>query len=231
MSSPKVDQAIERIKDLILSGRLKSGDRLPNEDDLSTMLDVSRNSLREAVRAMQTMRILEARQGDGTYVGNLDPANMMDVLSFAVDVSDAQAVCWFLELRRIIEVSAAQDAAARRTSGQLAELTAIQEAMVAEVDPDAILLLDGEFHLAIARIAENPVIQALVKVVTAPTLRLRVARQKHADKKSLTAKVEHQEILDAIAARDVERAKMAMWHHINGVLDWVRNNPDRITHT
>jgi GntR family transcriptional regulator, transcriptional repressor for pyruvate dehydrogenase complex len=229
MGSPKVDQAINGVKSLILTGRLRSGDRLPNEEDLSAMLDVSRNSLREAVRAMQTMKILEARQGDGTYVADLDPANMMEILSFAVDVSDAQSVAWFLELRRTLEVSSVQETAARRTEAQVGELTKIHQDLLVEGKPEEVLRLDGEFHLKIAEIAGNPILHALVKVVTAPTLRARVARQRLSDRDHSGMREQHQEILDAVVARDVERARMAMWHHINQVLLWVRQHPDRLS--
>lgn len=228
MGSPKVDQAVERVKDLILTGKLRAGDRLPNEEELSAMLDVSRNSLREAVRAMQTMRILEARQGDGTYVADLDPAGMIDILSFAVDVSDAKSIVWFLELRRTLEVWSVQEATARRSAEQLSRLQGIHDRLMQEQDPAEIMRLDIEFHAALAEIGGNPIQAALLKVVSAPALRARLARQRLSDLGSLGMRQQHQNIMDAIAERDVERARQAMWNHINQVLVWVRENPSSI---
>lgn len=228
MGSPKVDQAIARVKELILSGRFRAGDRLPNEEELSGMLDVSRNSLREAVRAMQTMRILEARQGDGTYVASLDPAGMIDILSFAVDVSDATSVGWFLELRRTLEVWSVQEAAARRSEDQLAKLQGIHEQVLQATDPAEVMRLDSEFHIALAEIGGNPIHLALLKVVSAPALRARVARQRLSDRESLGMRQQHQEIMDAVAARDVDRARQAMWRHIDLVLLWVKANASRL---
>lgn len=228
MGSPKVDQAIARVKELILSGRFRAGDRLPNEEELSGMLDVSRNSLREAVRAMQTMRILEARQGDGTYVASLDPAGMIDILSFAVDVSDATSVGWFLELRRTLEVWSVQEAAAQRSEDQLAKLQDIHEQVLAATDPVEAMRLDSEFHIALAEIGGNPIHLALLKVVSAPALRARVARQRLSDRESLGMRQQHQEIMDAVAARDVDRARHAMWRHIDLVLLWVKANASRL---
>lgn len=225
LGSPKVDQAVERVKDLILTGKLRAGDKLPNEEDLSGLLDVSRNSLREAVRAMQTMRILEARQGDGTYVADLEPAGMIDILSFAVDVSDAKSIVWFLELRRTLEVWSVQEAAARRSPEQLAQLLDIHERLLKEVDPDEAIHLDCEFHVRLAEIGGNPIHVALLKVVSAPALRARVARHRLPDSDNFGLRAQHQEIIDAVAARDVERARLAMWNHVNQVLLWVKDHP------
>ena len=65
--------AIDRIRELIVSGSWGPGDRLPKESELAAQLGLSRNSLREAVRALSQLRVLEVRQGDGTYVSSLEP--------------------------------------------------------------------------------------------------------------------------------------------------------------
>ena len=79
------ERAIEDIKAMIIRGELAAGDRLPKEADLAIRLGLSRNSLREAVRALSLIRILETRQGDGTYVTSLAPDLLLDALSFVVD--------------------------------------------------------------------------------------------------------------------------------------------------
>lgn len=229
LSSPKVDKAINLVKELIQSGQIRSGDKLPNEADLANQLGVSRNSLREAVRAMQTMRILEARQGDGTYVSKLDPAGMIDVLRFAVDVSDAQSVLWYLELRQILEVATVQVAAARRSPAQLAALKDLHQQVMAEDDPDALMSLDGDFHNMIAEIGGNPVHAALLRVVSAPTVRARIWRQRLADHDYNAIRREHQQILNAIERQNVEEARHMMWGHLNHVIGWVRDNPNSIS--
>lgn len=229
MSSPKVDQAIDLVKKLIQSGTIRPGDKLPNEADLATQLGVSRNSLREAVRAMQAMRILEARQGDGTYVSNLDPAGMIDVLRFAVDVSDSVSVVWYLELRQILEVATTQEAAVHRSAEQLAGLKHLHQQVLNENDPDKLMALDGAFHNAIADIGSNPVHAALLRVVSAPTVRARVWRQRIADYDYRAIRDEHQQILDAIERQSVDEARYAMWGHLNHVIAWVKDNPEAVT--
>jgi FolB domain-containing protein len=79
------DEAIEKIKAMITSGALRAGDRLPREADLAADLGLSRSSLREAVRALSLVNILDVRRGDGTYVTSLEPRLLLEALSFIVD--------------------------------------------------------------------------------------------------------------------------------------------------
>lgn len=224
MGSPKVDLAISLVKGLIQTGQVRPGDRLPNEAELSAQLGVSRNSLREAVGALQAMRVLEARQGDGTYVCQLDPAEMIDVLSFAVDVSDARSVHWFLEVRRTLEMQAVEIAAAQRTDAQLRELQDIHAKIMVHDAIEPLLTLDTAFHAAIAAINGNQVHNALLRVVSAPTLRARLWRHRLSDTGFSKMRGEHTLILDAIANRDVAEARHAMWGHISGVVNWVETH-------
>ncbi|MCJ7873364.1 FadR/GntR family transcriptional regulator [Phaeobacter sp. J2-8] len=228
MSSQKVDRAISLVKDLILAGEFRPGDKLPNEAGLAARLDVSRNSLREAVRAMQTMRILEARQGDGTYVSDLDPVAMLQVLSFAVDVSDARSVLWYLELRQVLELAAVQEAAARRNDADLADLREIHKCTLIEEDPQRLMALDAAFHDRIAAIGANPFHAALLRIVSAPTVRARIWRQRMEDQDYQDLRNEHGAILDAIERRAVQAAQSEMWRHLNGVVSWVRDNAEAL---
>ncbi|MFC9955615.1 FadR/GntR family transcriptional regulator, partial [Streptomyces prasinus] len=82
---PVTDEAIEKIKAMIVAGELRPGERLPKEADLAGRLGLSRNSLREAVKALSLIRVLDVRQGDGTYVTSLEPALLLDALGFVVD--------------------------------------------------------------------------------------------------------------------------------------------------
>src|ERR671925_1793981 len=85
-------EAIDRIRELIASGEWGPGTRLPREADLAAQLGLSRNSLREAVRALSLVRILDVRQGDGTYVTSLEPKALLDGLSFIVDLHHDKTV-------------------------------------------------------------------------------------------------------------------------------------------
>src|SRR5438045_3580697 len=80
------EEAVLKIKEMILSGRMQSGDRLPNEQQLGAELGISRNSLREAVRALSVMKVLDVRQGDGTYVTSLSPELLLEGIGLVVDL-------------------------------------------------------------------------------------------------------------------------------------------------
>jgi DNA-binding FadR family transcriptional regulator len=118
------DEAIEKIKGMIVSGALRPGDRLPKESELASELGLSRNSLREAVRALSLIRILDVRQGDGTYVTSLDPQLLLEAMSFVVDFHRDDTVLEFLAVRRILEPAATAMAASRISEQQLDALSA-----------------------------------------------------------------------------------------------------------
>ena len=107
------DEAIGRIKQMIVTGELRPGDRLPREPDLAAHLGLSRSSLREAVKALALIRVLEVRQGDGTFVTSLDPALLMETMGFVLDLHQDASVLEFFEVRRILEPAAAARAAMR----------------------------------------------------------------------------------------------------------------------
>src|SRR5271156_5855627 len=112
------DEAIEKIKGMIPSGALRAGDRLPREADLAAELGLSRSSLREAVRALSLVNILDVRRGDGTYVTSLEPRLLLEALSFIVDFHRDDTVLELLQVRRILEPAATAMAAERITEAE-----------------------------------------------------------------------------------------------------------------
>src|SRR3954469_21861891 len=114
------DEAIEKIKNMIVAGDLRPGDRLPREGDLAERLGLSRNSLREAVKALSLIHVLDVRQGAGTYVTSLAPGLLLDALSFVVEFHRDDTVLEFLEVRRILEPAATALAAHRMTDDDIA---------------------------------------------------------------------------------------------------------------
>ena len=101
------DQAILKIKAMIMAGQLRPGDRLPPEPELAAQIGVSRSSLREAVRALALIQVLEVRRGDGTYVTSLEPSMLMESTGFIVELLRAARELDFFQLRRILEPAAA----------------------------------------------------------------------------------------------------------------------------
>src|SRR6267142_6022490 len=107
------DDAIEHIRELIASGEWSAGTRLPREADLAKHLGLSRNSLREAVRALSQARVLDVRQGDGTYVSSLEPSELLEPTLSATHLLQGRTVLELFEVRRMLEPEAAAMAALR----------------------------------------------------------------------------------------------------------------------
>ena len=107
----QTDVVIQGIKDMITGGELVAGSRLPIEKDLSARFSVSRGSLREGVRALATLGVLETRQGDGTYVTSLDPALLLSPIGFLADLQTPADSAHLLAVRRILEAESAARAA------------------------------------------------------------------------------------------------------------------------
>src|SRR3954462_11465226 len=123
------DQAISRIRDLIQSGELPPGTKLPPEQQLAAELGMSRNLTREAVKALVVARVLEIRRGDGTYVTSLEPALLLEGLGSAVELLHGDTLLELTEVRRLFEPVATGLAAARISDEALAEVARHLDAM------------------------------------------------------------------------------------------------------
>ena len=217
------DEAIEKIKEMIVSGALRPGDRLPKESELAAELGLSRNSLREAVRALSLIRILDVRQGDGTYVNSLDPQLLLDAMSFVVDFHRDDTVLEFLAVRRILEPAATAMAAGRISEQQLDALSAQLDALGDQPSVEDLVACDLEFHRGIVLSSGNSVLCSLLDGLSGPTTRARVWRgltQEDAVGRTLR---EHRAILGALRDRDAEAARSWATVHIASVEQWLRS--------
>src|SRR6266576_4982239 len=123
------DEAIDKIQELIISRSWGPGDRLPKESELAAQLGLSRNSLREAVRALSQLRVLEVRQGDGTYVTSLEPGLLLESTGFVSHLLLGETGIELYEVRRILEAAAATLAAGRIDAEEKVELEQSLERM------------------------------------------------------------------------------------------------------
>ncbi|MGZ0151687.1 FadR/GntR family transcriptional regulator [Kribbella sp. WER1] len=215
------DTAIDAIKQMIVSGELQPGDRLPREADLAARLGLSRNSLREAVKALALIRVLEVRQGDGTYVTSLDPALLMETMAFVLDLQQDASVLEFFEVRRILEPAAAARAALRMPDAEVAAMRALLDDLGDDPSADDQLACDVEFHRLLAIGSGNRTLASIIESLRQPTYRARIWRgltQTGAVHRSLA---EHRSILDAIAGREPEVARAWATVHIAGVERWL----------
>jgi GntR family transcriptional repressor for pyruvate dehydrogenase complex len=216
------DDAIEMIKQMIVDGELRPGDRLPREVDLAERLGLSRNSLREAVRALSLIHVLDVRQGDGTYVTSLDPSLLMDAMGFVVDFHRDDTVLQFLEVRRLLEPAATAMAAANMSPEDIAGLAELLNSLGDNPTVEELVANDLEFHSRIVASSGNQVLCSLVESVSGRTQRARAWRGLTQESAVERTVAEHWAIQQALAARQPEVARSWATVHIAGVEHWLR---------
>lgn len=218
----RTDKVINSIKRMILEGVFRPGDRLPVEKDLAESLGVSRGSLREGISALSILGVVDTRQGNGTYITNLDVTQLLAPMGFVVDLEGRGNARHVHAVRRLLECEAARLAATRITDAALTEARALlDEATLisSEVphDHERIIEIDINFHRIIAAHTGNPVLVGLIDAFAGRTVRARLWRSLHEDGADRRTHEEHFAIWKALAARDPERARIRMANHLIGV--------------
>ncbi|HCT76326.1 MAG TPA: GntR family transcriptional regulator [Micromonosporaceae bacterium] len=220
----RTDEAIERIKEMILTGELGPGDRLPKEADFAERLGLSRNSLREAVKALSLIRVLDVRQGDGTYVTSLRPELLLDTLGFVLDFHRNDSVLGLLEVRRILEPAATAMAAYHMRDEEIAELHELLEAMENAKEVPDLIAIEVQFHHRIAAGSGNAVLATLVDSLSPPTIRARTYHQLTEPGAVERSHEQHRAIVQALESRQAEVARSWAATHVACVEDWLRHS-------
>jgi GntR family transcriptional repressor for pyruvate dehydrogenase complex len=220
------DEAIEKIKAMIVSGELSPGDRLPPEKELSERLGLSRNSMREAVKALEVIRVLDVRRGDGTYVTSLEPHLLLEAISFVADMHDDDSLLEIFAVRRMLESQATGLAATLGTAEAIDALHTELDGIASDVSVDVLVEHDIRFHRDIVRMAGNTYLASLIESLSGQTVRARIWRgltEQGAVERTLS---EHRGIADAIAQRDPNLATSLATAHIAGIERWLRQAVD-----
>ena len=220
------DEAIHKIRERIVSGSWGPGDRLPKESELAAELGLSRNSLREAVRALSQLRVLEVRQGDGTYVSSLEPDLLLESTGFVTHLLLGNTALELFEVRRLLEGSAAALATARITADGRHALKGMLDRMLAAEGVEDLVEADVGFHAVIARATGNAVLTSLLASLSTRTMRVRLWRGRAVDNALDVTRDEHRRIYEAIMSGDPELARSAMAAHIASGERWVRAQVD-----
>ena len=217
MAGPEgsTEQVVAFVRALIERGRLRPGDRLPAERELATQIGVSRPSVRAGLHALAAMGVVRSRHGSGTYIPAGPPLLGSEPLSFLAALHGFTREEMY-EARRILEVEAAGLAAQRATSDHVATLADEVAGLFANRDnPNAFLVHDINFHRAVADSAGNPIVAALVHMVSALYYeRRRETAARASDSDLRDAAEAHRRIYQAIRARDGEAARRAMNDHL-----------------
>ncbi|MFC0529331.1 FadR/GntR family transcriptional regulator [Phytohabitans kaempferiae] len=217
------DKAMTRIREMIQSGDLPPGSKLPPEQQLASELGVGRNIMREAVRALEAARVLEVRRGNGTFVTSLEPRVLLEGISGAVELLRGDTMLELTEVRRLFETAATGLAATRITPQQLADVKGHLEAMRAAADDVELLNQhDAAFHRAVVAATGNETLSTVLEGISSRTLRARVWRGLvDADAAGRTLR-EHEAIYVALAAGDAIQAQAAALMHITTTETWLR---------
>ena len=205
------DEAVKRLREIICSGRIAVGEKLPTEGELQLSLGVGRSTVREALRMLQAMGLVEMKSGRGAFVRQTSVVSLEDWV-----VENEELLVNMMEVRTTVEMLAARLAAARGTAEQFERIRlAHGDFIVACENGDGFTLvsIDKEFHNAIFEASNNVFLTRMSEIFTEP---LRAYRQQCFANEKLRAQAAepHKRILDAILARDPVRAAAAMRSHL-----------------
>lgn len=214
--SSVAEKVAKHLLDLVRSKNLKPGDQLPPERELAAMMQVSRPSVREALRGLQILGVLKVRQGGGIYVSSLDASDLLAPLQFLISLN-VENVDALYESRLIIDARIGRLAAERISDAdlmRLRNLLIVQKDLI--TDPLGFRVADSEFHRVIMEATKNPFLVQISSSLYVLGMEYRriaaetpgVTRQSYAD---------HQTIVAALAARDPEAAGKAMEVHMTNV--------------
>lgn len=217
-----LDTALHGLRSLIADGALRPGDRLPSEGELCERLGVSRGSLREAIRMLAALGVLETRHGSGSYVGELRAADLIGSLSLTVGLLPMAGVLELTELRRVLEPHAAALAAARIDAATVDSLAQILDEIEASDDLEVHSQLDHAFHMTISRIAGNDALTSLIDVLRSRSRAYRIPDADDAAELKLHSDAGHRAILRGLAAADPVAASAAASAHVAQTEYWVR---------
>lgn len=223
MAAPLTEAAIQQVRQLVVDGKLVPGQRLPPEAELAESLGTSRNTVREAVRALVTARVLDVRRGDGTYVTSLRPELLLAGIGAAADLLQNEFTLELVQVRRILEPAATAMAATRITDDVLHELENCLHRMSTASSHDELVRYDEAFHQLVAATAGNATLASMLTGVSSRTTRGRAWRgviEAGATERTMS---EHAEILAALRARDPKVAEAAALMHVSTTEAWFRS--------
>lgn len=216
LSLARPSEVLGKIRKLIEEGHFPPGSKLPPERALAAQLGVGRPSLREAIKALAVLEVLESRRGSGTFVKSRQPSAVP--WPGISDEGPAElGVLELLEVRKIIEPRAAWLAATRASERHLVEIEAARQKLEAhEEDWRLVAKLDRELHSAIIRGAQNPVLDLIDRFLHTHIPRNQTAMARFAPDLD-RIRQDHKAIVESILKRQADAAEKAMLDHLNAV--------------
>ena len=212
------EEVADRIRVLMLDGTFPPGQPLPSERHLAERFGVSRGSIRDALRTLETIGLLETRHGQGTFPHELSVdrlvAPLASVMAYRSDLQDE-----LLDVRRMFEPALARFAAQRATEEDLADLQSILDAQRQKLKTgQSAILEDTAFHAILARSTRNRVVMSIMATLNDLLVESRTQslQQKGRPARSIDG---HEAVVAALRRRDAEGAAQAMYNHIDQIAD------------
>lgn len=221
-ASLPASDVLTRIRRLIKQGQIPPGSKLPPERALAVELGAGRPALREAIKVLQVLGVLESRRGSGTFVKTIEPAPELLPALPAAGTGEL-GVLDLLEVRKIIEPRAASLAATRASERQLLEIeNARQRLEMHDRDWKLVAKLDYELHTAIFRAAKNPALLLVHQFLMSRILGSRAMNVRFEPDVELMRN-SHKAIVEAILKREAGDAERAMIDHLHSAgMDFIR---------
>jgi len=207
------EEIVAKIKDMVGKGRFKAGDQLPVERELAEVFRVSRSSVREALRSLESQGFIESRQGDGTYIARQPVESLVRPLASVISTEKDDQMELF-EMRRMIEPDLAYLAAERATEEEIAMMEKVLDLQEEKISRgESGTDVDKNFHYIMARAAKN---KAILRITDNVIDLLAESREQYLQVEGRPQKsiLRHREVLDAIRAGDPERAEKCMLEHL-----------------
>jgi GntR family transcriptional repressor for pyruvate dehydrogenase complex len=209
------EEVAKQIERLILK-KLKPGDKLPSERELAELLQVSRSSIRDAIRGLELMGLVEPRQGSGTIVRELSAEAVVNPFANALKHRQ-ELVSELLDFRKMLEPPLAARAAAHASPEEVLEMEEIlQRQQKKQEQGEVAIAEDAEFHYSVALASGNSVVLKVIDTIM-DLLRDTRERSLQVEGRSQKSLAGHRRILAAIKRHDAEAAKAAMRRHIEDV--------------
>jgi GntR family transcriptional regulator, transcriptional repressor for pyruvate dehydrogenase complex len=222
VAAPLTEMAIDKIRSMIVGGDLPPGARLPPEQELASQLGSSRNTTREAVRALITARVLDVRRGDGTYVTSLRPELLLEGIGLAVELMHDENRLDLIEVRKALEPAATELAAQRIDEAGLARVEHHLMLMRESAEIEELVTHDADFHIAVAEAACNSTLASLLRGISSRTIRARVWHGILDEGSTQRTIAEHETIYNALVAGDIALARAAALVHVSTTESFVR---------
>jgi len=217
------DEVFEQIKENIISGEWKPGDKIPAENELKDMFGISRNSVRTALQKLIALGILSSKQGEGTFVSELSPGIYMNAL-IPMLMLDNDGILEILEFRKIIEIESIKLATQRATIEEIEELEKLVESMNTMIGDNyhaqTFAAADSYFHEMLVKCARNSVLMKVYMIIKQLLLSNQLEIQRLMGP-SLAFKY-HPMILDAIKKGNQFTASELMKEHIEDTIEKVK---------